>query len=286
MKTELVLLEIAQKDLEAAKSLFKDKLYSQAIFYLQQTVEKATKSMGIHLKIIGEDELEDIGHESVKIYVRIIEGFKNVVKKFQEPIKKIPKLKHTTLLKKYENVDPDKFSSIVDNFESYLTHPNMDISDEELEKIISELTKLEAEIRNQKITIEREEESLKLFIREVNATREEHPVFPGVYKKLKKLESLTPELMAKFIECWISTIICYLDLLYLSVILCPHAVFSRYPYPKCEHNPLEIYTEEHPLVKRFEQLSNITERVLDRLSKSFSENISERLETMIGSNGV
>lgn len=248
-------------------------------FYLQQTVEKITKSMGIHLKIISEDELEDIGHESVKIYVRVIEGLKNEVKRFDKQIKKFPKLKHTTLLKKYEDLDPDKFSNIVDNFESYLKHPKRDIPDEELEKIISELAKLEAEIGNQKITITKEEiENLRPFFREVvDAIREEHPVSPEIYEELKKLESLTPELITKVIEYWVPTIICCLDLLYLSVILCPHATSSRYPYPKRGHNPLEIYTEEYSLVKRFEQLSNITERVLDRLPESFSESYLRKI---------
>jgi hypothetical protein len=38
-----VLIEIAQKDFEVAELLFKEKLYSQAIYMLQQSLEKAIK---------------------------------------------------------------------------------------------------------------------------------------------------------------------------------------------------------------------------------------------------
>jgi HEPN domain-containing protein len=40
----LVLIEIAQKDLEATCVLFERGLYSQAIYMLQQSLEKAIKA--------------------------------------------------------------------------------------------------------------------------------------------------------------------------------------------------------------------------------------------------
>lgn len=69
METHLILLEIAKNDLEAAKCLYDKKLYSQAIFFFQQSVEKAVKSFGIAFKIINETEAKDIGHKSVKFYL-------------------------------------------------------------------------------------------------------------------------------------------------------------------------------------------------------------------------
>ena len=85
MKTDLVLLEIAKKDLEAAKLLFNNRLYPQSIFYLQQCNEKAIKSYGLKLKIITELEAkEEIIHKTLKIYVK---GY-NQFREFPEKIRK------------------------------------------------------------------------------------------------------------------------------------------------------------------------------------------------------
>lgn len=51
-----ILLEISKKDLEAAKCLYENKFYSQAIFYLQQSVEKAAKSFGLLTGMIDESK--------------------------------------------------------------------------------------------------------------------------------------------------------------------------------------------------------------------------------------
>lgn len=53
------LFEIARTDLEAAKCLFEQELYPQAVFYLQQSVEKATKSFGLLKDIIKEGEVKE-----------------------------------------------------------------------------------------------------------------------------------------------------------------------------------------------------------------------------------
>jgi HEPN domain-containing protein len=48
----LVLIKIAQKDFEAAKLLFERRLYPQAIYMLQQSLEKAIKASLLKLDII------------------------------------------------------------------------------------------------------------------------------------------------------------------------------------------------------------------------------------------
>ena len=203
MNTKLVLLDIAGQDLTAAKCLFKEKLYSQAIFYLEQTAEKATKAMGLHNKIITEDELEVVGHESVKIYIKILEGLKDKVIRFQDQIKRFPKLKHTTLFREFEKIGPDKFDDILNNFESFLKRPDQQLSDEKLEKALLELTGLEAEISSQKITIEKEDiENFKsLFHEAANAISGESPAAREIIEnELKKFDSLTPKSLSELVE--------------------------------------------------------------------------------------
>jgi len=280
MNTKQVLLDIAKQDLEAARSLHEKKLYPQAVFYLEQAVEKAAKSMGLYQNVISEDELKDIGHESIEIYVRVVEGLKNKVIRFQDRIKQFPKLKNTTLIKEYEVVGPDKLNEMISNFEIYLKHPRRQMSDVELEKTLSELSKLETEIENQKITQD-ELEGYKVFFREVaGAMVEEHPdLREAVEKESKKVDSLTVESMGELItSIGIPQAVCNYSLIFLSAFFGPHASFSRYPYPEHEHNPLMVYTTEHPLVKRFDQLAQTTERVLNRMSGLFSQDVSEKLK--------
>jgi len=63
-----VLIEIAQKDFEATKVLFEKSLYSQAIYMLQQSLEKAIKALLLNFSIVkSEKELKkEIGHDVVK----------------------------------------------------------------------------------------------------------------------------------------------------------------------------------------------------------------------------
>ena len=53
-----IFMEISKMDLAAAKCLYKSGLYSQAVFYLQQSVEKAAKSFGLLTGTINENELK------------------------------------------------------------------------------------------------------------------------------------------------------------------------------------------------------------------------------------
>jgi HEPN domain-containing protein len=276
MNTNHVLLYIAERDLAAAESLFEKKLYPQAVFYLQQAVEKATKSFALHNNIISEDELKEISHASLKIYLKIVEEHKNKVKEFQELIKKLPKLKHTTLFKKYEDISSEKFDEMLDKFEFYLKHSNRKISDKEMEETISELINLETEIENKEIKSKNEVENFRHLFQEVaNTFAGEHPELRENIKRGKKrFESLTPELMEELISFSISQAIYCNHLLFLSLILCPHVISSRYPYPEHGHNPLMVYTVEHPIIKRFDRLTQITKGVLERM-KLFSENFQK-----------
>lgn len=69
-----VLIKIAQKDFEAAKLLFERRLYPQAIYMLQQSLEKAIKASLLKLDIIEtEEELrEEIGHSATKRTLQLL----------------------------------------------------------------------------------------------------------------------------------------------------------------------------------------------------------------------
>lgn len=104
MKAEIVFLEIAKNDLEASRWLFERKLHPQAIFYLEQSSEKAVKSLGIWKKAITVKEAErSIGHKALKVYFKIFEKSKDTIKSVQQTIEGVlltfPKLRESSLAK-------------------------------------------------------------------------------------------------------------------------------------------------------------------------------------------
>jgi HEPN domain-containing protein len=81
-----VLIEIAQKDFEAAKVLFEKNLYSQAIYMLQQSLEKAVKALLLKFGIVkSEEELKKkIGHDAVEGTLNLLaDKFRDGLREFQ-----------------------------------------------------------------------------------------------------------------------------------------------------------------------------------------------------------
>jgi HEPN domain-containing protein len=64
------LVKIADSDRRAADALLKAQLYPQAVFALQQAVEKTVKAIGLSTKIISTAELHGaISHRAINVYL-------------------------------------------------------------------------------------------------------------------------------------------------------------------------------------------------------------------------
>jgi hypothetical protein len=86
-KKELFLIELTKlslRDLEASELLYAAGLYPQTVFYLQQSVEKFTKAMGIKYGIVTEKDLRSIGHLSIRI---ILNGMRTLGKNSTDPVR-------------------------------------------------------------------------------------------------------------------------------------------------------------------------------------------------------
>lgn len=276
MKTDLMFLEVSKNDLEVANHLFEKGFYPQSIFYLQQAVEKATKAWGLHFGIISEDELKKIGHESSKVYLKILKKLRPRARRGYRILSRLPKVKRSKLVRKYEDISMEEFDAIMDNFEDYIKNPQDFVSEEELEGFISELNKIEKEVGKQKKIKKGEIKEFKQEVVDlVNTIAGEYSISSNSRRKvLEDLERWTPDLIKKYVDSFAIPIAVYGNyLLFLSLILCPHAVSSRYP----DHeNPLNIYTEEHPLIKRFNQLTAASDKTLKGVSALFSKDFSEK----------
>lgn len=64
------LISKSQKDLELSKAAYKLKDYSNTLFHLQQTIEKATKVYGLFLGII--ENPQEIRHTTPKVFLKLL----------------------------------------------------------------------------------------------------------------------------------------------------------------------------------------------------------------------
>ena len=73
----LAFARIAKKDLMASAMLYEEKLYPQAVFELQQAVEKGVKAVGLLLGMVRptkEDLTREVGHTAINsIVIRLPE---------------------------------------------------------------------------------------------------------------------------------------------------------------------------------------------------------------------
>jgi len=78
-----ILLGIARSDLEAAKCLYENKLYPQAIFHLQQSAEKADKSFALIIGLTTEEDLKT--HNTLNFDKKILNEVKNKIEIWKDP---------------------------------------------------------------------------------------------------------------------------------------------------------------------------------------------------------
>ena len=244
------LLETARKDLEASRILHKKKLYPQAVFYFQQSVEKSVKSFGLIEKMIDEKNLTNkIGHKPLKIFTRLI-------KKHD----KRPKMKK--IVKELEALQKDD--------KAYA-----DISQKELKSLITSLENILRDIETFKPESELSEEQLKTirtgFIKGLDGIKTKHPEeYEQFFGPKLEIESMMRALFKSFLMRNHVN----MSSAFLAYIAGPHSVLSR--YPKKNFSPEEFYNRENPLVKSLPKLIKIQDKktkIMENLAKL--ENMKE-----------
>lgn len=277
MGMDLIFLEIAKRDLEASKLLFDRKLYSHAIFYAQQAIEKSTKSFGIRSKTITVSEAKNaIGHKAWRVYSKIFDGMKDKVTRFEKRLEAFPKLKEVDLIKE---IEINRLKTGLKEYQKVFSDMTRDIpsSLEELQNIVDEINKLKDEtgeeiIRGIEINEKEIESQREKIYQLLNAFSEINPsVVEEEKEKLKRV--FTPKAIndsLKRLSKPISELIfCYSSLFYLSLIFSEHAIKSR--YPEDDLNPLEVYNEKMPLVQMLDSFIKIAEETIEKLNHVYEE---------------
>lgn len=275
------LLATAHQDLKAAKCLYKSGFYPQAVFYLQQCVEKELKSYSVSQGIIDEEESRrEISHKTLKIYEKNMKELRRRAIAQQEKIQENPHLAAA--------------------FQSQFNISDLNVKLEELEHDLKKMTKLDEK------SFQLSDEEMKRAIKSLqdihrNTCREKKKtmkkaVTPSEFQMMKRklveflnialidqpmrLEKTMDELHLSFTmesyEKSMKEILCktytpleiHSSLFELSIILQPHAVAR---YPKTGFNPVDFYTMNLPLVKYFPRLADIAERTLAQIDELYNE---------------
>lgn len=270
--TDIKFYDLAISDLSAAKQLYQTGHYSQAIFFLQQSVEKALKGMGLATKMVTFDQLStrSIGHNAFRIFKFGINSMKEKASTLLEigethpsifegiglPKKEIKKY-HTQLLKEegklsstqtvdYFDMSYEDFEELFNNFEE-TTSERIEIpSDEFLPFMVNHFERM---VGNGLLSQDEASEAI------IELSK------PGLADALLLGFSKGIE-----IEIWLNYV-----LYPLSVITSAHESESRYPCDHCGHHPLDHYCLELPLVDRFMDLADWHSKCLTKLEPLFEK---------------
>ncbi|HDD36814.1 MAG TPA: HEPN domain-containing protein, partial [Archaeoglobus veneficus] len=151
---ERQLLEIAKQDLEASILLHKSKLYLQAIFTLQQSVEKIAKAFALYFRIISENELKKISHNTLKIYKKTTDNLVQKIKRIESVSQAYPELKNTNF---FRIIDKSNIGETGHKFEKLYhklsSQKPLVLSEEEIDEILNKIENFQNETRASKVLI-------------------------------------------------------------------------------------------------------------------------------------
>ena len=281
MRMEGELLDIAKKDLEAAKILYNTGLYPQAVFFFQQSVEKTNKSLGLMLKLVKEDELKNyIRHKPIKIYGRIFRKKLREIEQANKFFRKYPHLRKLIMseinLENYEKKfrESIKFIDEISRKQEEIVN----ISSKELEKILELIKKFEKGFEQEIKPIKNKDllDAKKHISKSLKILSKYAPDY--IEKERQNLEKLDEKLMRKINKIFLRSLYelmpAYLSLFYLSIITLHHSEYTR--YPQNNKSPRKLYNKKSAIVKYLPTLIEIQEKALMKIKKS---NLLSKLKT-------
>ncbi len=212
MGNSLALLEIAREDLNASNLLYNNGLYPQSIFYLQQSVEKIIKHIGLTDEIIEAKDLhKEIGHKTERIFKRLAQRTSPITGDTQE------------------SIDQD-YQAIIDINKST-----------PIAELISAVKTTLDSYRNQEFPYELEDliNQVFSFIKENNQQKTEDI----------DLEELTNSRIQSFKEVWPKYHSSIMVLFILNSLLSDYVSKVRYPIGEAFERPSSVYNKDNELVK-------------------------------------
>ncbi len=284
MILELELLNTGKKDLSAAQALYDTEHYSNAIFMLQQAVEKCIKSYGITIKIIDEAALANkINHSAYKIFTREVKAKLDKLKEYNNTTILIPEL--IPPHQRVKSNDEEKIATLKRFYEK-LNFVNVNelenLTEEELRSFIISvrLFNIKPVEDEQKIFNHFKDDWIKTnehflnYFSTLFSGKELDGLLESVNFSLKNADYFAGNKVANYkYELEKSQVDNHLILVWfnLSIATTPHEQRSRYPSSK-SRSLNEIYNSEHILVKYFPDIIYIMEKSIEHYERIYFPN--------------
>lgn len=273
-------LKIAKKDLKSSRILHKNRLYSQALFYFAQSVEKANKGFALTSNKYSEEDMLSINHDPTRIYKDNAIEQKRRCENLLRNLKHIPELKNTEIIK---NID---IKSKIKEYEKSLRwfaeiqNGKIDlifISRREIRNILTEIGEHEREIKdaietfsNFKLTETEWEIYKKDFLKQLGHP-ENNNIISFLHKELNEdmnIQELEISLKKMYLQTLHGMLISTY-LFYLGIITLPHAIITRYPIDNL--SPIKIYNLKLPIVRHLPDLIDQHLKALNFLDRYYDE---------------
>ncbi|HEC79105.1 MAG TPA: HEPN domain-containing protein [candidate division WOR-3 bacterium] len=252
MKNTEIFLEIAKTDLKAAKCLYEARLYPQAIFFLQQSVEKMMKAFGSIDSDFSLDILKNkVGHKPFMVFVVSIKQF---VKTFEE---KSGVSTSDTISGVFQQ-NPNDFMVQVKRYEKLYLRVGK-IKGLSTFVLRTYLKKIVNQIRNPQFLSKSDHET-EAFISSIEKFLKQK--FVGYSNQI--------DTMCSTLNKYLHNIANALGPLTFLILILPASCVQDTRYPTETSNPLDLYKFDHSLVKSFGEVTEICDFVIGRLGDFFT----------------
>ena len=280
-------LKIAQHNSNASRLLFTQGFTTEAIFFLQQSVEKGCKAYGYFYGLIDEDlALKKISHHSAKVYSRSLFEYEKIL----EEAKKMDE--QNRALRFINRLELPVFSHMDERIQDALDiHKSIDtpqFSPEKNEVRLTELTADEITFAEQ-VKKQTDQFTSDVYVQKIQQMfdieldqreRDMLTKFRWFYRHNFRVRYKIKEAFKSFRISppmkkmdWFKDAFFRLStsrsLLLLGCITQPHEASTRYASSKSNFDPLDYYSENLSIVQSFPTLADICKEDLVRLDEIF-----------------
>ncbi|WP_214021459.1 HEPN domain-containing protein [Methanoculleus sp.] len=281
------LLFMAMEDLDASILLYEAGHYPQAVFLLQQAVEKAPKSFGFFFEIITEKEaVKYVRHQPLNLVKKTHTKLVGYINEVNASTQNIPEFKVRLAAIGLDLPTLEKtIKPLIHKISEYLrTLEDYDLTDSDIQKIIADLgdksTLLDLIIQKnldegvqEKDYIELKEQLITAYTDSIIAKD-----IPEAQKTewLQNLQASLPEIIPSkerleyFILMAVTCVEAVHLLFQLARITAPHAERARYPDSEELFDPLDYYIPDRPIIAALPELHTYTWIALERLDHLYN----------------
>jgi hypothetical protein len=277
------LLEIAIRDLESVKILFRSKHYSLALFQLQQAVEKLVKSFGIKTNVIKPEEIaRKINHLPHKVFTKL----------YQTQIEELSRRNKTPILladmipphqrgKSKTKEHLENLKRLQSRVASSELLKGKSISLDDVARFIMESKMLEKPptFNTRKLQLELKDDFVKTNLHFIDYLKgdenvrviSEHLIANSDEIAKRKVEqykfSKKQEAKYKYISfVWVN----------LSLLTSPHEQAARYPSITNSETPNSLYDENNVIIKHIPQFLKMLKKTIKNYREVYFEHQNER----------